>query len=85
MTKNKRWIKLNSVGAWLDIKTGYTFPIDEKEAVNTGNVDSAVHVEDCCEEWHECLSSIDSKIVDMYINPSIDKAVIIPCAVKAVK
>ena len=51
--KADRYVKLNSVGCWLDLKTGYTFPIS---ALNGLKKDKemyshmSVHLKDCSYE-----------------------------------
>ena len=56
--------KLNSVGCWIDLKTGYTFPQNKNgEVVKKGFV--AVHLNHCCAEWFDSLSDKDRKILNL--------------------
>ena len=56
--KADRYVKLESVGSYLDVKTGYTFP-----ALSNGkrdnDEDSAIHITDCSDEWIESISDSD--------------------------
>ena len=77
--KNERYIKLESVGCWFDLKTGYTFPILEEENVKVPSIKQnqkeptfdingslAVHLKDCAEEWLEYLEGFDETIVGIW-------------------
>ena len=65
---NGRYKKLKSVGTWLDLKTGYTFPINKGskngnpvgDKVVSDIYGTAVHGFDCTDEWIEALSDEDA-------------------------
>ena len=59
----ERYIKLKSVGSWLDLQTGYTFPINEDGNIHSG---TAVHLNDCTYEWIESLEGFDEAIVGIW-------------------
>ena len=69
--KTERYVKLNSVGCWFDLKTGCTFPIikgsndsnQKGDKVVSDIYGTAVYVEDCSDEWIESLKGIDKTIV----------------------
>jgi hypothetical protein len=62
--KGEKMVKLNSVGCWVDLKTGNTFPQDKNgEIVTKGFV--AVHLDNCCAEWFDSLSDKDRKILNL--------------------
>mgnify|MGYP003140481670 CR=1 FL=1 len=63
--KADRYVKLESVGSWLDLKTGYTFPMLENGTRET-NMDMAVHLEDCDYEWIESLEGMDEVYVGVW-------------------
>ena len=63
--KTDRYVKLESVGCWLDLKTGYTFPMLENGTRET-NKDMAVHLEDCDYEWIESLEGMDEVYVGVW-------------------
>ena len=63
--KTDRYVKLESVGCWLDLKTGYTFPMLENGTRET-NKDMAVHLEDCDYEWIESLKGMDKVYVGVW-------------------
>ena len=63
MKNKERYIKLNSVGCWLDIKTGFTFP-NTKD--NRMDKDVAVHLNDCSYEWVDSLEGFDYAIVGIW-------------------
>tara|TARA_R100001594_G_scaffold93034_1_gene127383 strand:+ start:490 stop:696 length:207 start_codon:yes stop_codon:yes gene_type:complete len=63
--KTERYVKLNSVGCWLDLKTGYTFPT-LKNGTRYTNKGSAVHLKDCSCEWIESLKGIDRAYVGVW-------------------
>lgn len=57
-TKNK--VKLESVGTLIDKETLQTYAM----LVDGGyDEDSEMHVDDCCEEWHESLSEKDLMLI----------------------
>ena len=60
-----RYVKLDSVGCWLDLKTGNTFPQDKNgKIVTKGFV--AVHVRDCSYGWIESLKGMDKVYVGVW-------------------
>ena len=61
----ERYVKLDSVGSWLDLRTGYTFPI-LKDGTRETNKDMAVHLEDCSYEWIESLKGMDKTFVGIW-------------------
>tara|TARA_R110002050_G_scaffold60787_1_gene134712 strand:- start:403 stop:609 length:207 start_codon:yes stop_codon:yes gene_type:complete len=63
--KTERYVKLNSVGCWLDLKTGYTFPT-LKNGTRETNKDSAVYLKDCSYEWIESLKGMDRVYVGVW-------------------
>lgn len=66
---NGRYKKLKSVGTWLDLKTGYTFPINKGSKNGNPKGDkvlsdiyaTVVHGFDCTDEWIEALSNEDTR------------------------
>ena len=61
----KRYIKLNSVGCYLDYKTGYTFPMSINGDMDKDNC--VFHLDDIDnEEWFQNLSKKDLKIIKSY-------------------
>jgi hypothetical protein len=72
--KKERYVKLNSVGCWFDLKTGYTFPINkgskdgnrEGDEVVSDIYGTAVHVKNCSYEWIESLKGFDKTIVGVW-------------------
>ncbi len=64
--KKQRYIKLESVGCWFDLKTGYTFPILKDKELSIQEKDSAVHISDCSYEWIESLEGFDETIVGIW-------------------
>ena len=63
--KSDRYIKLESVGSYLDVKTGYTFP-ELSNGKRDNDEDSAIHITDCSEEWIESLQGFDKSIVGIW-------------------
>ena len=63
--KADRYVKLESVGSWLDLKTGYTFPMLENGTRET-NMDMSVHLEDCDYEWINSLKGMDKVYVGVW-------------------
>ena len=61
--KTERYIKLKSVGSWLDIKTGFIFPITKDDGMDT---DCPVHLNDCEQEWLDSLQGFDWAIVGIW-------------------
>ena len=63
--KADRYVKLNSVGCMLDLKTGYVFPI---LTLPEDNIDdfTSVHLKDCSYEWIESLKGIDKVYVGVW-------------------
>ncbi len=57
-TNNK--VKLESVGTLIDKETLNTYAM-----LKNGGYDeeSEMHVDDCCEEWHNALSKKDKEII----------------------
>ena len=55
-----RYIKLNSVGCYLNFKTGYVFPMLAGGLIGNSN---CVDLDDCSEEWFESLSKKDLQII----------------------
>ena len=67
--KADRYVKLNSVGCWLDLKTGYTFPISqlnglEKDIKMYSHM--SVHLKDCSYEWIDSLKGMDKVYVGVW-------------------
>ena len=67
---NKRYIRLNSVGCFLDTKNDLVFPIDLKKNHNyeLNKIKNAVHLNDCCNEWFDSLDSNDFKLLKKIYN-----------------
>ena len=66
--KKQRYIKLESVGCWFDLKTGYTYPtimFDNQMDEPIGDAMS-VHLNDCSEDWLESLEGFDETIVGIW-------------------
>ena len=67
--KKDRYVKLNSVGCWFDLKTGYTFPMsvlngaESDKKMYSGMV---VHVKDCSYEWIDSLKGTDKVYVGVW-------------------
>ncbi len=64
--KADRYIKLESVGGWLDLKTGFIFPM-LKNGIRETNKDMSVHLQDCDYEWWESLKGIDKLYVGVWL------------------
>tara|TARA_R110002012_G_scaffold297420_2_gene495403 strand:+ start:289 stop:774 length:486 start_codon:yes stop_codon:yes gene_type:complete len=61
--KEKKMVKLNSVGSVVDTKDNMVYPI----LTTTGEADptsTGVYLKDCCDEWFDSLSDEDRKIVN---------------------
>ena len=54
--KYERYIKLDSVGSWLDCRNGEVFPQTEG---NGYDLDMVVNLEECTDEWFDALNSED--------------------------
>ena len=67
--KTERYVKLNSVGCWLDIKHGYTYPITSEGGITSS---PRVSINDCSDEWYQSLDSYDFEIVKEYKHNNSD-------------
>ena len=56
-------IKLNAVNTLIDTKTTMVYP---QNSDGTPDLNCGGYLEDCCEEWFDCLSKEDRKIVNEY-------------------
>ena len=67
--KTDRYVKLNSVGCWLDLKTGYTFPTSQLNGLKKDKEMYShmyVHLKDCTYEWIESLKGMDKVYVGVW-------------------
>ena len=67
--KKDRYVKLNSVGCWFDLETGYTFPMSQLNGVESDKKmyhRMVVHVKDCSYEWIESLKGTDKVYVGVW-------------------
>ena len=83
--KQERYIKLKSVGSYLDTKSGFVFPEYNTDSIYKWDSNGAVHLSDCCLDWHLNLSDQDHKLISKYfifIKPNKNGS---GCSVKAVK
>ena len=63
---NENLIPLESVGCFIDEKTGMTYPMNND---NTPDMSLDVFIEDCTDEWFMSLSPMDnSEVQDIRIN-----------------
>jgi len=70
MEKLKRYIRLDSVGSFMDTMTLLTYPLLADDTIPLeDSIDEAegVKISECSQEWYDALSYEDNNIIDFIL------------------